>query len=378
MALSLRPLRFEQLEDKTLLAGDVTVAVVHGALIITGDELGNQIAVSSGAEPGEYLIQGLDGTVLHLADGDTDAEVGPPETELLVTGVRRGMHIALKEGDDAVAISDAHVRGSVVIDTGAGEDEISVGLAPAATTESLVAETTADDSNDLAGGVAIGGSLVIRTGGDNDMVHLGGRNEENPGLSEFFTDENGARPSLRVGRNLLIGLGDGEDHLALNAAHVGLATVVNGGQDADWINLSYAHTKVLTLLGGGGEFDDMVSLNHVYADIAGIGTGKGNDQVEIVDSAFGILGVHTGGGDDTLAIGGTKARLAILLGGEGSQDTWNDLGGNQFGHQVVLGFELPAASEQQEPPAGVEPVQAVSGPAIASGQGILSRLASRL
>jgi hypothetical protein len=66
------------------------------------------------------------------------------------------------------------------------------------------------------------------------------------------------------------------------------------------------------------------------------------------------------------------------LGGEGSQDTWNDLGGNQFGHQIVLGFELPSASEQQEPPVGIEPIQAVSGPVIASGQGISSRLANRL
>jgi hypothetical protein len=373
MALARRPLRFEQLEDKRLLAGDVTVAVVHGALVITGDELGNQIAISSGAEPGEYLIQGLDGTVLHLAGED-----GAGESELLVTGVRHGIHVALQEGDDAVSLTDARVHGNVVIDTGAGEDHVSVGLAPAATTDLLLAETIADDSNDLAGGVAIGGSLVIRTGEHNDTVHLGGQDEGNPELSEFSTDGNSIRPSLRVGRNLVIGLGDGEDHLALNAAHVGVATVVNGGQDADWINLSHARTKVLTLLGGGGEFNDAVSLNHVYADVAGIGTGQGSDQVEIVDSAFGILGVRTGGGDDTLAIGNTRARLAILLGGEGSQDTWNDLGGNQFGHQIVLGFELPSASEQQEPPVGIEPIQAVSGPVIASGQGISSRLANRL
>ena len=64
MTHSLRPsLRFEQLEEKKLLAGDVTVAVVHGALMIDGDDLGNQIVVSSGENPGEYLIRGLDGTV---------------------------------------------------------------------------------------------------------------------------------------------------------------------------------------------------------------------------------------------------------------------------------------------------------------------------
>ena len=106
MTQSLRALRFEHLEDKALLAGDVTVAVVHGALVITGDELGNQIAISSSQEPGEYLIQGLDGTLLHLAEED-----GAGESELLVTGVRHGIHVDLGEGDDSVSLNNARVRG---------------------------------------------------------------------------------------------------------------------------------------------------------------------------------------------------------------------------------------------------------------------------
>ena len=35
-------LRFERLEEKKLLAGDVAVSVVAGALLVEGDELGNQ------------------------------------------------------------------------------------------------------------------------------------------------------------------------------------------------------------------------------------------------------------------------------------------------------------------------------------------------
>jgi hypothetical protein len=372
MALSLRTLRFEPLEDKTLLAGDVAVSVIHGALMITGDELGNQIAVSSGEEPGEYLIRGLDGTMLHSAD---DGDAG--DSELLVTGVRLGIHIDLKEGDDAVAISAARVRGNVVIRTGAGSDQVSVGLSPVAP-DPLLVEAALVDSEDLAGGVSIGGSLLIHTGADNDTVRLGGHPEGNPELSDDSTEEGIDPSTLRVGRNLVVGLGAGEDRLAIDAAHVRMAIVANGGHDSDAMNVTRTHARLLTLHGGGGEFADTVSMNHVYASIAGIGTGGGNDQVDIVDSAFGVLGVRAGGGDDTVSVGGTKARLAVLVGGEGTQDTWNDQGNNQFAHQIVRGFELPVPSEANEEAANSESAQTSPGPIEALRQGILSRLAGRL
>ncbi len=295
MAHSLRPnLRFEQLEEKKLLAGDVTVAVVQGELLIDGDDLGNQIAVSSGEHPGEYLIRGLDGTVVHLADDAQPGETSPaegdsPENGILVAGVRRGIHISMYGGDDAVEISDARVRGNVVIQTGEGADHVSVGLPPASIPEPLSEETASGEADNLVHGVRIGGSLLIRTGEGEDEVRLGGRPQEQ-------TEETQDRSTLRVGRRVGVKLGEGEDHLVIDAVHTAMI---------------------------------------------GIAMGDGDDHVEIADSAFGMLGVRAGDGNDTVAISGTEARLAVLLGGDGQEDTWNDLGGNHFGRLIVRGFELP-------------------------------------
>ena len=82
--------------------------------------------------------------------------------------------------------------------------------------------------------------------------------------------------------------------------------------------------------------------------MAGIGTGDGQDNVNITDSAFGVLAVHLGDGDDSLAIARSSARLAILLGGEGENDTYNDEGDNNFGRQIVRGFEFPEPIDEEE------------------------------
>lgn len=363
MALNLRPLRFEQLEDKRLLAGDVTVSVVEGALVITGDEEGNQIAVSSGDEAGEFVIQGLDGTLLHLA-----GEEGEGSSELTVTGVRYGLHFAMGDGDDSVAITNARIRGNVVIHTGQGDDDVAIGITEAVPAETLAAAVA-------EGGVAIAGSLIIRTGEGDDTVALGGQVEEE--TPELVEEEPEATPALRVGHTLVAGLGGGDDSFSADSVLARFATVVEGGTGADTIDLARARTKVLTLLGGGGDFADTIGLSDVYASIATLGAGAGNDTVEILDSAFGVLTVRTGNGDDTVSIGNTKARLAVLLGGEGSADTYNDLGGNEFGRLVVRGFEIP--EELPETPLTVaEPARTILGQVLTAGQSLLGRLADRL
>jgi hypothetical protein len=50
-------LRFEGLENRTLLAGDVTVAVVSGVLQITGDTADNSIQIKQAGA--DWRVQGI-------------------------------------------------------------------------------------------------------------------------------------------------------------------------------------------------------------------------------------------------------------------------------------------------------------------------------
>src|SRR5262245_61665314 len=51
-----RRLRFESLEDRTLMAGNVTAAVVNGTLQITGDKSANVIQIQQGTGNGIRLV----------------------------------------------------------------------------------------------------------------------------------------------------------------------------------------------------------------------------------------------------------------------------------------------------------------------------------
>ncbi|MCA9238432.1 MAG: hypothetical protein KDA44_23325 [Planctomycetales bacterium] len=349
----------ERLEQKQMLAGDVLVSVVGGHLLVTGDAEANQIAVTSGEEPGSYLIRGLDGTTVHMA-GDDGAPAEQASVE--VTGVRRDVRIAMGDGDDVVRIHDARFRGNVAVTTGQGEDRVLVGLqAPA---------DDAAEGDDAASGVFVRGSMTIRTGADNDEVRvaeatvgllgiatdggddrvvLGAAPEapptdgEPPASAETVGDNADAEDAhmLRA-RGISVLLGDGDDSAALTDVGARAGIAIGGGEGANRMTLHDVDAGFSLLVSGGrGDAGDDVVLEDVTARVAAVRTGAGADHVRIADSAFMALGVSVGAGDDVVSIAGTRARWAMFLGGPG-EDTLNDGDGNHFGRKFVRSFELPA------------------------------------
>ncbi len=355
-----RSMRFESLELRQLLAGDVVVSVVEGNLFIRGDELGNQIAVSSGDEPGSFVIRGLDGTNVKMAGSDE----GAPESGLVVTGVRGHVHVNLDGGDDAVMIADAHFRRGLSINTGAGADLVRIGAPP----ETPAPAGEGDPAPEEGANVTVRGSLLIRTGADDDRVRIGSANvggvigvstdggndsvllgAEAP-VAEAADDVEGDpdRPVIHAGASILVHLGEGADGAVLRDA---VATVVgvDGGAGRDEIGLHDVHASYVGVRGGGGDAGDVIRLADVAARHAAIGTGAGEDRVSIVDSTFGSLAVSLGGGNDHLSIQAVSAARALLAGGPGDADELDDQGGNTFGHLVVTGFEIPDDANTARP-----------------------------
>jgi hypothetical protein len=148
--------------------------------------------------------------------------------------------------------------------------------------------------------------------------------------------------ALRVAGGIHVGLGEGDDGLAVNMVGAAGGLFADGGFGSDHLGVHASRVgRTLLLIGGEGEGADHVVVNHVEAHLAGIRTGAGNDNVRIVDSLFHLLGVALDGGNDSLAVEGNKAYAAILLGGDG-EDTLVGLPHNRFRRQLVRGFELPA------------------------------------
>jgi hypothetical protein len=350
--------RFESLERRDLLAGDVLVNVVQGSLVIEGDELGNNIAISANAETGDITVTGLDGTTVHLEGED-------PGTEVVVSGVRRDVRINLGDGDDVVSLGELSVRGDISIRTGLGEDTVHVGDEGDMATESQLEldalvnlrgslRINTGDGNDevIVDNTALRASLHINTGDGDDTVSLGGEtmvdgtaaalsNSGNRGLGGIGRGLLGgdidARLNVRGGAH--VDLGDGNDELNLDQVQVRSMLTVKGGEGDDDVNVNSASAFALSILGDEGM--DTVSINDLHAGHLGVFTGGGADNVSIADSVFFSLGVSLGDDDDTLSTDTLTARFAMLRGGEG-EDTHNIVAESDFIHDFISGFELPA------------------------------------
>ena len=392
-----KKLGLESLEAKQLLAGDVLVSVVGGNLVVQGDELDNQIAIHSGPEPGQYIVQGLDGTNVMRAggppgdgnpgdgdpgdvdpgEGDPGGDPTGPDRAVVVHGVQRGARIRMGDGNDLVVVNEAQFAGNVSIRTGRGEDHVLVGrpLGDPPGPQPLAGEQGDDAGDgtlppDVAPNVIVGGSLQIRTGADSDHVHVGnaavGRrlllgtgggddtailglpeapNPPDPGgtadAAGGADDSDGPRPSaLHVGGAVGVGLGRGNDHLSMH--RLGASAIsANGGQGDDALAAHDTNSRLLLLRGGLGDGADTVNVQGVHAQVGIVHTGGGDDEAAVIDSAFGMLGVGMGAGNDQLALGGVHARVARLAGGPGEEDILRGLGENMIAHRRLTGFELP-------------------------------------
>jgi hypothetical protein len=340
MAQGTRKLRLESLEHKKMLAGDVFVSFAQGTLQIEGDELANQVAISSGETPGSYVITGLQDTSVTLVDGDGNP-VDPPadaaENVVVVEGVRRGIRANMGDGDDVVNVNDLRTRSNVSIRTGEGDDVVRVGVRPEVT------DGETDETAPIAEpDVVIGGSLRIGTAAGEDRVVI---NHTNVGraLSVATGTED---DTVRIGRGEPAEADSADEAPPATADVRAGRTHIHLGQGDDSARIQDLHTRNLGVRGGQG--DDAIGIEGVRARGIHVhgGRGAGADTVVIRDSVTSSLFAALGDGDDTLTMGGVKARLALLFGGQGEADTLNDLGDNMIRHQRAIGFELPADEEQ--------------------------------
>ncbi len=265
----------ETLEDKRLLAGDITVSVMDGSLLIRGDAESNGVAITSGNAPGEFIVAGL-------PVDDVATSINGIFDRAVVSGVSRGIHMTLGRGDDVANMFAANVRGNVSIQTGIG----------------------------------------------NDRVHMGGPRTQMGDAGEANT---------RIGGRLAVDLSEGDDHLLVSGVATGHGLDVEGGMGNDEVLIR--DSRLTGLVGiGTGAGEDRVVVEGTRATWAHIRSGLGADRVALVDSVFAALSVNVGEGDDVVAVAGIRARAAWFQGGLGN-DRLEIAGANRMGQLQVNGFE---------------------------------------
>lgn len=131
--------QLEDLEERLVMAGDVTAAVIGGDLVINGDALGNGVVVSqidsdSWAVSGRYQAGGstringqYGGVQLHGVTDDVRIDLNGGDDYVSLSGfVQDDLVINTDSGDDRVEINWSAIGDDVIINTGSGADNIRI------------------------------------------------------------------------------------------------------------------------------------------------------------------------------------------------------------------------------------------------------------
>ena len=111
---------FESLEERRLLAGDVTAKIDGGDLVIKGDDLANGIVITAGATAGQVVITGVN------AGGSATNVNGTANGAVTLSGFTGKLKIKMEGGDDSVSITDLETSGKAKIKVGDGDDTLEI------------------------------------------------------------------------------------------------------------------------------------------------------------------------------------------------------------------------------------------------------------
>lgn len=385
-----RTLRFESLENRALLAGDVTVSVVNHNLLVRGDDGDDTVFVSSEAD-GSIDVYGLHTTIngtsstfnassiqnlsIVLGDGNDSVNlagyssivplfivaggqpiVSQPAQPLQFSG---NVSIIAGNGNDTVGIGTTKISGNLSITLGGGNDSVGVGT------------------------TTVHGDVNIRGGDGNDSIFLSGP----PSLSTpivvqplYFpssiigpvpfsqsviaTTTTSVSPSLvtwvttsaQFQGNVSVTLGKGTDSVSVQDADIKGSLTIDTGAGRDIIEvgrplITMANAAnltgngsdltiggVMSVIGGGG--GDQVTLNTLKAKIIDVVTGQGADNLSLAGATADALFAALGAGDDTFdTSNGNNSINSLIAFGNAGHNTFRNATSNHFPRKFLFGFD---------------------------------------
>jgi hypothetical protein len=389
-------LRIEALEEKIALAGDVTVAVINGDLVITGDAADNSLVVERANyyNPLEDHQIRIKGTELTNINGVTDQWI-------FFDGLTRDMQVNLGNGSDTIHIygldsgldgDELFIPRDLVVNMGNGDDHVVLGVTPAeefyytgdpnpdpdfqplhqsplGVGRDITINLGSGADSVLFASTVVGDDLSISdSSGNTEIIEWTIANWISPNVTTSIGDDVNITLGggddyvdlleLTIGGDVIYDLGGGADYAALQGFTSGGSVLVNAGAGANEVVIGSGTIGGGVLLTGSGSNtfqvdvldvassivvltgnnDDTLYISNSNAGSAIVTTGGGSDYVQLADSAFTLLTVSLGAGSDTLSMDGVSSKLAILLGGGGS-DTLLESADNNFLLAIDTSFE---------------------------------------
>ncbi len=262
-----RNLRFENLERRIVLAGNVTVNVAAGVLTIAGDTANNEISVTQGAAADSFIVTGNAGTTINNAAAVT------------TTGVTGNIVINMSNGDDQVILLGITTPSNLQVD-GDGD-----GTPGPAQNDTVYVGVDPLNANAI-GAVTVNGTLAIGEMSTVviDSTHVTGATTIGQGPT---TAANNLLDIADSTFDSTVGITGGNviSNYAFDRVST-LSTTLNAGTAADTLNITdssfgtVAGTAFSLTLGGGGDTLQRFEGNTVNGDMSITGAA-GTDVVNI-------------------------------------------------------------------------------------------------
>jgi hypothetical protein len=323
-------LRFESLEQRLPLAGNVVAELIGSTLRITGDSMGNEVVVASAAggkiavigqnttingSSGTFVTNKAVTSIIANLNGGNDA-IGFGNSAQDYADERVGLDVTRFQLEDSppapfdvaalqTAIDNAaggvttfSIRGSLTVATADGDDAIGIsGNVGGSVNVNL---GSADDCNGLVIGAEsaasrIGGAVTVVGGRKNDIFAIG---------------------NVTVAGRVSADLGDGSNVMAV-AGEATAPTIVgslaySGGANTDdvWIagKVTVQNDVVIytglqgedsVICAGADAGNAMTVLGNV---VVNTGTGRDDDSVVLAGDIRRTVSVTTGGGQDSVLV----------------------------------------------------------------------------
>ena len=254
----------ERLEDRQMLAGNVTVTLRGSDLIIRGDDLDNQVEITQ--QSGDLVwITGLSSagqatTVNGLPR--VELTIPRPSTQQQLSDHLQNLRVDLRGGNDFLRVT-ANTNEDMSLRGGAGTDIIDVDVS--VILGDLTVDTGSADRNATEG-------IYLRDHSVGESTRIkGGSGSQNVGVVRGM---HGGDVTIQLGRGAADGTPD-------------VVSVASSRFEQD-----------LTVTGGDGRQECIVQLTGVAGRFR-CRLGSGNDRLVIDTSLFGEFRAHGGSGLDT-------------------------------------------------------------------------------
>jgi hypothetical protein len=300
-------LRFELLERRHLMAGDVDVVVSSGRLEIDGDRKDNAVEIRQ-LDADSFEIKGVSTTVNGAAS-------------FVANGVTNDFLIKLAKGSDTVRFFSIEVPRHLTVIAGYGDDTVEV--------------------ND----VQVSGDTEINVGRDRDEIRVNSTNFSGKCEIHFNNGNDKLRfENSTVGAYCEFDSSTGADQMEILGSIFQSLMKIDASSDGDVITIdgNCVFRGDLSFVGkqSGHTFN---LLNSTFEGSVNFDTGDGDEQLLVRGSTFKQnFTARLDEGDDTVQLENSRFEAAVSLNGEQHEDTLIYLQlSNTFiaGQPIIANFE---------------------------------------